>query len=231
MNIEIYSDIVCPWCYIGERRLSRALATLPAGEPVSVVFRPYQLDPGAPHTALPFREHMARRFGPRVESMLEAVSAAGASEGIAFAWDKALSANTHTAHRLLRWAEREHGADVQRGLAERLFALHFTEGGNVASIDDLVRAASSIGFDAASARAHLESRDGVQELDAAFDHARRLGIEGVPAFVIDGRYAVHGAQPVSTFVQAFERAMQARRPAEGSDGDGCADGTCAVPVA
>lgn len=231
MQIEIYSDVVCPWCYIGERRLSRALASLPADEPVDIVFRPYQLDPGAPMTAVPFKEYMARRFGFGVENMLDAVNSAGRSEGITFAWDTALSANTRLAHRLLRWTEQVHGAKVQRALAERLFALHFTQGGDVASLDALVTAASSVGVDAGAARAHLESDEGVAELDAAFDEARRMGLQGVPAFVIDGRHVIQGAQPVSTFVQALEQARQERAPVEASGSAGsCADGACAVPV-
>ncbi len=232
MQIDIYSDVACPWCYIGDRRLARALATLPSSQPVRVVFRPYQLDPGAPAPGVPLREHMARRYGSGVDRMLDSVTAAGRSEGITFAWDQALSANTHTAHRLLQWTAREHGADAQRALADRLFALHFTEGGDVSSIDALVASAAAVGIDAASARAHLESGDGVPELDAAFDHARRLGIQGVPAFIIDGRFVVQGAQPVSAFVQALEQAMQERTPdPSATGGEGCADGACAVPGA
>ena len=117
MKVEIYSDVVCPWCYIGERRFARALAAFGGGD-VEVVFRPFQLDPAAPTAAEPIARYLERRFGARAGSMLGSVSAAAAAEGITMDWDRALAANTRTAHRLLGLAEREYGAGTQRALAE-----------------------------------------------------------------------------------------------------------------
>src|SRR5690606_21072493 len=117
LTVEIYSDIACPWCYIGERRLERALAALPAHEPIEVVFRPFQLDPAAPATAVPLTQYLERRYGARASGMLSAVSRTAAGEGITMDWDRALSVNTRTAHRLLQWALREGGPEVQRKLA------------------------------------------------------------------------------------------------------------------
>ena len=131
VKIEIYSDVMCPWCYIGERRLERALAALPPGERIDVAFRPYQLDPNAPETAVPLTQYLERRFGGRKDGMLDAVSQAAQGEGISIAWDRALSSNTRTAHRLPQWAVREGGPEVQRKLVGELFALHFTHGGNI----------------------------------------------------------------------------------------------------
>jgi predicted DsbA family dithiol-disulfide isomerase len=147
MKIDIYSDIVCPWCYIGERRLERALAALPPHARVDVVFRPYQLDPNAPGTAVPLTQYLERRFGGRKEGMLDAVNDAAAGEGILIAWDRALAANTRTAHRLLQWALRDGGSKVQRKLAAELFALHFTAGGNLVDIEQLAATAASVGLD------------------------------------------------------------------------------------
>jgi predicted DsbA family dithiol-disulfide isomerase len=227
VKVEIYSDVVCPWCYIGERRLTRALAAVPGGSEAEVVFRPYQLNPAAPDEAVPLPQYLERRFGRRVDGMLEQVSAAARGEGLAIAWDKALSANTRIAHRLLTWAEQEYGSGVQRAFAERLFALHFTQGGNIADIEQLAGAAAETGMDADRARAYLQSDEGVQALEAEFDNARRLGIHAVPTFVIDGRYVVEGAQPVATFVDILEQATKTDA-ATSSDGQSCADGACPI---
>ncbi|MQA30390.1 MAG: DsbA family oxidoreductase [Luteitalea sp.] len=228
MKIEIYSDIVCPWCYVGERRLDRALATLPPHERIDVVFRPYQLDPNAPETAVPLTKSLERRFGGRTDDLLDAVNHAAEGEGITIAWDRALSANTRTAHRLLQWALREGGPEVQRKLAAELFALHFTRGGNVADVEQLAAAAASVGLDAERARTYLDSAEGVRELDSEFDRARELGISSVPTFVIDGRYAIQGAQPVSAFVRIFEQVLSTRETPEETHGDSCTAGVCAT---
>lgn len=228
MKVEVYSDVVCPWCYIGERRLERALTALSPREPVEVVFRPYQLDPTTPETAAPLTEYLERRFGGRTDGMLEGVSRAAEGEGITLAWDRALSANTRTAHRLLQWALRERGPEVQRALANELFALHFTNGGNIADVDQLVAAAGAAGLDADAARAYLASGEGTRELELEFEKARELGITSVPTFVIDGRHAIQGAQPVSTFVRMLEQLLPASASAEDASEASCVDGACAT---
>jgi predicted DsbA family dithiol-disulfide isomerase len=228
MKVEIYSDIVCPWCYIGERRLERALAALPPHERVEVVFRPYQLDPSAPETAVPLTQYLEGRFGGRKDGMLDAVSDAAHGEGITIDWDRALSANTRTAHRLLQWALQEGGPEVQRKLAAELFALHFTRGGNVGDVEQLAAAAASAGLDAERARVYLASGEGLRELESEFEKARELGITSVPTFVIDGRYAIQGAQPTSTFVRVLEQVLSTPTSSEHTHGDSCADGVCAT---
>lgn len=228
LTVEIYSDIACPWCYIGERRLQRALAALPATVSIEVVFRPFQLDPAAPATATPLVQYLERRYGTRASAMLSAVSRTAADEGIAMDWDRALAVNTRTAHRLLQWALREGGAEAQRRLAGELFALHFEHGGDVADLDQLATAASAAGLDASRARDYLASDEGTAEIDEAFDAARRLGITAVPTFVIDGRYAVQGAQPASDLVRVLEQVLSTPRPSEAPGGDACVDGVCAT---
>lgn len=204
MKIEIYSDIVCPWCYIGERRFGRALEQFPEADEVEVVFRPFQLDPGAPEEAVPQSEYLEERFGHRATEMQRQVGGAAADERISIEWETMLAANTRTAHRLLRLAEHEYGADVQRELMERLFDLHFTRGGNVGDIEQLADEAAAVGMDRERAKSYLHSGEGEQELEAEFEAARQLGIRAVPTFVFDGERAIQGAQPTERFLQALE---------------------------
>ena len=177
---------------------------------------------------MPLTQYLERRFGGRKDGMLDAVNHAAEGEGITMAWDRALSANTRTAHRLLQWALRESGPEVQRKLAAELFALHFTRGGNVADVEQLAAAAASVGLDGERARTYLDSAEGVRELEAEFDKARERGIASVPTFVIDGRYAIQGAQPVSAFVRIFEQVLSTRETPEETHGDSCTAGVCAT---
>lgn len=209
MKVEIYSDVVCPWCYIGERRFARALECFPGAADVDVVYRPYQLDPAAPRTAVPLMDYLEARFGSGAPAMTARVGAAAAGEGITIDWDRALSVNTLTAHRLLGLAERDYGPDVQRSLAEKLFDLHFSRGGDVADVAELVELAVSVGMDRTSVREHLESEEGTREVEQGIAQARRLGIQAVPTFVFDGRFMVQGAQPAAVFRQALEQVAEA----------------------
>jgi predicted DsbA family dithiol-disulfide isomerase len=204
MKVEIYSDVVCPWCYIGERRFERALAAYPGSERVEVLFRPYQLDPNAPASALPLRDYLERRFGGPADGMMKQVGSAAAAEGITIEWDHALAVNTFRAHRLLRLALAENGAEVQRALVERLFAAHFTDGGDVSDADLLTRLATAAGMDEERVRSHLASDEGEAALRAEMAEARDMGIRAVPTFLIDGKYVVEGAQSPSAFLQALE---------------------------
>ena len=234
MKVEIYSDVVCPWCYIGERRFARALSAFPRAEEVEVVFRPYQLDAEAPVTPRPLLESLGRKFGSRVQEMLSRVSGAAREEGIEMRWDEALAVNTLTAHRLLRFAEREYGPAVQRSVAERLFDAHFTRGANIADPALLARLAAESGMDEERTCAYLETDEGLREVTAEIAQAQRLGIRAVPTFVFDGRYIVEGGQPAPTFLQALEEVARLGREAASEataadDGaDACADGTCRV---
>lgn len=237
MKVEIYSDVACPWCYIGERRFMRALAAYPGADRVEVVFRSYQLDPSAPEEAVPLKEYLRRRFGARVEEMLDRVTENARGEGIVMDWDRALSVNTFTAHRLLRLAEREYGAEVQRALADKLFAAHFSEGGDVSDHELLTSLAESVGMDPERVRTYLATGEGEAETKAEIEEARRLGITAVPTFVFEGKWAVQGAQPASTFLRALEeiaaeiakdRAATGEAGATGGDGAANGDGTGAA---
>jgi predicted DsbA family dithiol-disulfide isomerase len=236
MKVEIYSDVVCPWCYIGERRFERALAAFPGAKDVEVVFRPYQLDPSTPETAQPIAQYLQRRYGRPVDGMMAQVGTAAAGEGITVDWDRALAVNTRTAHRLLRLAEREYGPAVQRALMDRLFDAYFSRGGNVSDHAQLTALATAAGMDAERVRAYLASDEGAAELEAEFAEARALGVKAVPTFVFDGQYMVEGGQPASTFLQVLEE-VQRLGAAESSaalgsdDAAACDDGVCAVPNA
>ena len=210
MKIQVFSDIVCPWCYIGERRLTRALDAV-GNDAFEVEFKPFQLDPATPVEALPLTEYLQKRFAGRsVDSMMNRVTSTAAEEGITMAWEHGQIANTRTAHRLMAWTMKEYGEKVQRALAEQLFALHFTHGGNIGNVDELAAAAALAGVDAERARAHLNSTDGVQELEEALASARR-GVQAVPTYVIDDRYVIQGAQPLATFVSTLEEGIRTRK--------------------
>jgi predicted DsbA family dithiol-disulfide isomerase len=202
MKVEIYSDIACPWCYIGKRRFERALEAFP-GE-VEVVYRPYQLDPSASSDAKPLMQALAAKFGPQAGAMSGNVTEAARAEGITMDFEKALSANTLAAHRLLHLAEHEYGAAVQRALKEALFEAYFTHGANIGDAEVLAGIAASVGMDEGRARAYLASSEGVAEVKEGIRYAQQLGISAVPTFVFEGRYGVQGAQPTSTFLQTLE---------------------------
>ena len=235
LQIEVYSDVACPWCWVGETRLERALAAFPGGDDVEVVFRPFQLDPGAPVDAEPMFDYLERRFGGNARAMVGRVAEQARTEGLEMNYDRGLAVNTLRAHRLMRLAEREHGPAVQRDVARRLFSAHFSEGRDVGDVETLVAIASEAGMSAERVRAELAGDTGEREVRDEIDGARRMGITAVPTFIIDGKYAVQGAQPTSTFLQALEtvtreRAELAAEPSGGTgDADGvCADGACAV---
>ncbi|MEP0547583.1 MAG: DsbA family oxidoreductase [Rhodothermales bacterium] len=233
MTVEIYSDVACPWCYVGERRFARALAAFPHTEDVEVVFRSYQLDPTLPETPRPLTESLRKKFGPRLDATLRQTAATAREDGLDLRFDDALAVNTLTAHRLLRFALERGGPDVQRALADKLFEAHFTRGLNVADHTVLADLAEAVGLDRDDALVYLGVGDGEDEVRAEIAEAQRLGIRAVPTFVFDGRFAVQGAQPASAFLQVLEEAWAERREgpvpsAEATGADGCADGACAT---
>jgi predicted DsbA family dithiol-disulfide isomerase len=212
LGIEVYSDVVCPWCYIGKRRLERALATLEA-EPdfpgADVAYRPFQLDPHAPRgRAEPVLDVYARKFGgpARAAAMVARVTEAASAEGIEFRLDRAVRPNTADAHRLLWWALRNAGADTQRALNEELMAAYFTDGADVGDTDVLVDRAARCGLNPTAARGVLVDEDGVEALAVALRNASDLGITAVPTFVVNSRWSIPGAQDVEYFVDVLRRA-------------------------
>ncbi|MEX2582822.1 MAG: DsbA family oxidoreductase [Gemmatimonadota bacterium] len=204
MKVEIYSDVACPWCYIGERRFARALEEFRADEDVEVVYRPYQLDPRAPTPGVPMLDYLERRFGPGAAGMVDRVVETARAEGLTMDYEHGIAANTLDAHRLMNLAWVEQGPQAQRQLAERLFEAHFADGADIADPDVLVDLATSVGMDADRVRDYLVTGHGRDEVRQEIERAQRLGISAVPTFVFDGRYAVQGAQSAAVFRQALE---------------------------
>ncbi|MFC0006628.1 DsbA family oxidoreductase [Micromonospora siamensis] len=201
MEIEIYADVVCPWCWIGKRRLEQALESYD-GE-VTVRYRPFQLDPTPVTEPKPLLEALGDKFGgpDRAEQMAAQVTQVGASVGLDMRFDRAAAANTFEAHRLVRFAtERGRGAE----LVEALYRAHFSDGVDVGSRDALVKLAAGVGLDETEAREHLESNLGRREVAADLAAAHQLGVSSVPTFVVAGKYAVTGAQEPETLLAALD---------------------------
>ncbi|MEV4560429.1 DsbA family oxidoreductase [Kitasatospora sp. NPDC049285] len=231
MKVEIYSDIACPWCYVGKRRFEQALARFEGKDGVEVVFRPYQLVPDAPEQARPHREWLAERYGPQSVAMDDRITELGRTLGIDYDFDAALEVNTLTAHRLLHLAETEYGATVQAELKERLLKAHFTDGLNVGDPAVLADLAAEVGVDRDRAAAYLAGGEGVAEVRARLDEARQLGISAVPTFVFEGQWAVQGGQEAETFLQVLRQveAETAKKITQlAPAGEACADDSCAI---
>ena len=207
VRIEVYSDVVCPWCYVGKRRLERALAQLHETR-AEVAWRPFQLNPTMATDGMDRTAYVEAKFGSldafrRIE---EQVAAAGASERISFAFDMILrTPNTFLAHRLI-WYAGQYGR--QNAVVDTLFKGYFEEGADIGSASVLAGLAESAGIDAAHV---LQSDEGTAEVKAEEAAGRRLGIRAVPYFVLNNRFGISGAQPVEVFLGAIEhlRAGQA----------------------
>jgi predicted DsbA family dithiol-disulfide isomerase len=223
MTIDVVSDVMCPWCYIGKRRLEKAAALSPVIE-LDVRWRPFQLDPTIPDEGMDRRLYLERKFGSaeNIERIYAPVRAAGEAEGIPFAFDKIRrSPNTLNAHRLIRWAQ---AAGLQDAMVERLFRLYFLEGGNLADTAVLAEAATEAGMDRTVLERLLAGESDKAEVRQEIELAQRMGITGVPTFIIANRYAVVGAQAPEVLAGAIAQAMQEEVAAEDAK-RGAATGT------
>ena len=203
MKVDIYSDVACPWCYVGQARFERALAEFAGTERVEVCYHPYQLDPGAPTDAEPMYDYLGRRFGDRARGIAAHVIGIARGEGLTMDYDRGLSVNTLNAHRLSMLADREYGAETQRALIRRLFEAHFAEGKDVGDPRVLAELAGEVGMDPDAARNYLETDAGTREVREAIASAQRLGVDAVPTYVFDDKYVIEGAQPTPMFQQAL----------------------------
>ncbi len=230
MRIDIYSDVVCPWCWIGKHRFQQGVQLLGADAPVlDIHWQPFQLDPDAGTTPVPLREAYARKFGgvERTEQILGQTQATARGEGLPMDFSQGqVRVTTLPAHRLL-WLAGQHG--VQDAVGEALFRAHFEHGQNLADTEVLTRAGVAGGLDAAEIAQMLASSRGLAEVEAGLDQARALGVSSVPTFVIDGRGAISGAQPPEAFAQALRQIAAEQGTATGRSGDdACGADGCRV---
>jgi predicted DsbA family dithiol-disulfide isomerase len=206
MRVDIWADIVCPWCYIGNARFSRALAEFEHRDQVEVVYRSFELDPSIPEgQTTPILDMLASKYGMSQAQARQAearVAGLAEAEGLDFTVDRALG-NTFDAHRLVHFG-REQG--VQQKVANELYHAYFGEGRSLFGQDALVGLAAGAGLDPDGARQALENGSFRDEVRADEEEASRLGISGVPFCVLGGKYGVSGAQPAQTFAQALRQA-------------------------
>ncbi|MGH8292517.1 MAG: DsbA family oxidoreductase [Gammaproteobacteria bacterium] len=209
MRIEVFSDSVCPWCYIGKRHLEQALAQADIG-PADIHWRAFQLNPDLPPEGRDRREYLDAKFGgpDAVRAIHARIQEAGRGAGIEFRFDRITrSPNTFNAHRLIRLADTRQHATV---MVETLFRAYFVEGRDLGDTDTLIELARASGL-TADLRAWLAADGQRAEVLEDLQTARRLGIGGVPFFIMEDRYALSGAQPVAVFVQALQAARQKSR--------------------
>lgn len=209
LTIDVVSDVVCPWCFIGKRRLEEAVALRP-DLPVEVRFHPYFLNPWVPREGISRTEYLTTKFGSpeRYNANVPRIAAAAASEGLVYAPDKIQrQPNTVDCHRLIRWAE-EIGAAPR--MKQRLMDLYFTEGADLSDREVLVRAAADCGLDADRVREQLASDLDVEAVTRAAESAKEAGIDGVPCFIFGGVLAVSGAQSPDYLAAAMDRAVEER---------------------
>lgn len=232
MRVDIWSDVVCPWCYIGKRRFERALERFPHRDEVDLVWRSFQLDPSAPPSPEQpggYTERLAAKYGigtDQAQTMIDRVTAAAAEEGLRFRFDIARHGNTFDAHRLLHLA-LQHG--LQDELKERLDHGTFTGGLAVSDHRSLSEVAVDVGLDEVEVKEVLTSDLFEEAVRSDHAQARAFGISAVPFFVIDNKYGIAGAQTPDTIAEALEQAWGERNPLTviGQDGrEACSDGYC-----
>jgi predicted DsbA family dithiol-disulfide isomerase len=208
-QIDVISDVVCPWCYIGQRRLAAALARLPEGDAARhapIRWHPFQLNPDLPAEGVPRKSYLEDKFGgsERAAQIYARVAAAGATVGIAFAFDRIeRQPNTLDAHRLIAWAQERGDAS---DLVERLFRAYFIEGRNIGDRDVLAAIAGEAGFDADAAHAAIAADEGGDAIAAMDRRAREIGVSGVPFFIFNEHVAVSGAQEPDVLLDAIAQA-------------------------
>jgi predicted DsbA family dithiol-disulfide isomerase len=232
MKIEIWSDVVCPWCYIGKRRVEKALADFP--HEVEVEWHSFQLDPGAPSVPVEsVAQALGRKYGggeAAGRKMIDRVEAVAAEEGMIWRHHASQRVGTVDAHRLLHLALAEGGTHLQGALKEELFASYFERAENVADHDVLRKLAASVGLDAGRVDDVLTSTTYLDEVYADQQRAGAYGATGVPFAVIDGKYGVSGAQPADVLRQVLDRAWSDAHPTLTmvGDGDACGPDGCAI---
>ncbi len=231
LRIDVWSDIACPWCYVGKRRLEAALAKFPHRDAVKVVWRAFELDPSAPPerpSDVGYAERLGKKYGcsrKEAEGMLTHMTDVAATDGLAFHFERIRSGNTFDAHRVLHLAGERGKQDAVK---ERYLLAYMTEGEPIGDPETLVRLAAEAGLDAEEVRATLASDAFAREVREDENEARQLGISGVPFFVLDGRLAVSGAQPAELLLRALDQAWKEieSKPEVFAEGAACGPDGC-----
>jgi predicted DsbA family dithiol-disulfide isomerase len=230
LRVDVWSDIACPWCWVGKRRLEGALDRFAHRDRVEVKWHAFELDPSAPRVrddGLSVAERLGRKYGTstaQAELMITRMTETAAKDGLTMRFDRARSGNTFDAHRLVRLAASRNLEDAAE---ERLFRAYFTDGEAIGDRDTLARLAGDIGLDVDEAAAALATDSFASDVRADEREAAELGISGVPFFVFGGRYAVSGAQPVDALLEVLERAWDERKPAAAAaEGAACGPEGC-----
>lgn len=212
IQIDVISDAICPWCWVGKRRLEKALALEPDLD-VEVVWRPYQLAPGLPDEGLPRDTYLQAKFGDldQVRQSFGKIAEMGKAEGIAFDFDAIKKTpNTMGAHKLIRWAL---GAGHQDAVVEGLFRRYFEQGADIGDPEVLVSAAAEAGLDGALVRELLEKNADQEQVEHELEVARRMGIQSVPTFIFDQKFAVVGAESPARMAAALRHCLKTRAQA------------------
>lgn len=238
MRIDIWSDVVCPWCFIGKRRLETALSAFEHADDVEIVWHSFQLDPGAPTTPVEtVAQALGRKYGGGADAgrtMIDRVEAVAAEEGMLWRHHESQRVGTMDAHRLLHLALHEGGAELQGRVKEALLSAYFVDARNVADHDELRAIVTAAGLDSAAVDRVLGSTEHADEVWADIEQAQAFGATGVPFFVVDNKFAISGAQPAETFGQVLERAWSESHPVvelltvPGVGADACGPDGCAI---
>lgn len=227
MKVKVWSDVVCPWCYIGKRRFESALEQFDGD--VEVEWMSYELDPGAPtEPKLPLDEALARKYRTSVEearSMMDRITDAAAEEGLDFDFSKAKGGNTFDAHRVIHFAKEEGLGDAMK---ERLLLAYFNQGLAIHDHEVLADLAAEVGLDREAAAAVLADGTFGAEVRQEEAEAMEIGVRGVPFFVVEGRYGVSGAQTPETFLQVLQKAASESKLQVVGGADECGPDGCAV---
>ncbi|PQA60653.1 DsbA family oxidoreductase [Siphonobacter curvatus] len=220
IRIDVVSDVVCPWCYIGKRRLESALAELSTEVQADVVYHPFQLDPTVPRQGKSFAEHMASKFGPgRSESMFQHVEQVASEVGLDFDFNEIpKSINTFDLHRLLTVAYEK---GLQAATKEALLKAYFVDRIDLTQEAVLLNVLESAGWDKKEALEVLKSEVASDSVQSEMEYFKQLGVSGVPFFILNNKYALSGAQPKETFMQALRQVIQESQPQIIAEGDSC----------
>ena len=211
ISVDVSSDVVCPWCFIGQKRLDKALQA-PTEVDVAIRWRPYQLDPTIPPEGRDRKAYMLAKFGSeeKLRQIHDRIVPLGRADGIDFRFeDIKVAVNTLDAHRLIRWAASA-GDGAQNSVVKALFAANFEKGENISDHETLTRIAGDNGMDAAVVRTLLASDSDKEAVRQEIAQAQQMGVTGVPCFLIEGKYAVMGAQDADVLADAIRQVAAAK---------------------